>query len=214
MRATKPIGILGGTFDPVHFGHLRLALELLQQLELQEVRFIPCHQPVLDKTALARPDQRLEMLKLAVADQSSFIIDERELHRASPSYMVETLTSLREEYGKTPLALIMGQDAFASLPRWHRWEELITLSHIIVIGRPGFITPHPSALPVFAQENMVQDAKELQKSSAGHIFFPKITPLSISSTAIRQQLSLGINPRYLLPDAVLEYIQREKLYCG
>lgn len=212
MRATKPIGILGGTFDPVHYGHLRFALELFQKLDLQEIRFIPCHQPVLDKTAFASPEQRLAMLKLAVTDQANFIIDERELQRESPSYMVETLLSLRKEFGKSPLALIMGQDAFASLPQWHRWDELITLCHLIVIGRPGFVLPHPSALPVFAQEKIIEDATKLQKASAGYVYFPKVTPLSISSTAIRKQLSEGFNPRYLLPDAVLSYIQQEKLY--
>lgn len=207
----KPIGILGGTFDPVHYGHLRLALELIQKLELEEVRFIPCHQPVLEKTALARPEQRLAMLKLAILDQANFIIDERELNRDTPSYMFETLTSLRAEFGKKPLALIMGQDAFSSLPKWHRWEELIDLCHLIVIGRPGFVSPHPLAFPDFTKK-IIDDAKLLQKQSAGYVIFPKITPLAISSTAIRKQFHQNINPRYLLPDAVIQYILQQKLY--
>jgi len=209
----QPIGIFGGTFDPIHYGHLRLALELYQQLQLQEIRFMPCHTPVLDKTAQISPAQRLHLLKLAVANQPGFVIDERELQRPTPSYTVETLISLRQEVGTTPLALIVGADAFADLPRWHRWQEIITLTHLIVIPRPEFILTDAmiqAALPPPAQ--IIQDRALLAQAPAGYVLFPKITALTISSTNIRSLIQQGQSPRYLLPDAVWQWIQQEKLY--
>lgn len=207
----KTIGILGGTFDPIHYGHLRLGLELCQQFNLQEVRFIPCQKPVLDKKAQATATQRLAMLKLAIANQTKFKIDARELQRLTPSFTVETLQAIRAEVGNVPLAFILGYDSFLSLPRWHRWQELTQLAHLIVVPRPG--TTNLELLPDFIDKNQVtKEYEPLKTSPAGGIFFAEITPLAISSTAIREQLQAGLNPRYLLPESVLEFIKKHHLY--
>lgn len=209
----QPIGIFGGTFDPIHYGHLRCALELYQQLNLQNVRFIPCQNPVIDKTAHATILQRLTMLKKALADQPSFLLDEREIHRTTPSYSVDTLLSLREEFPHTPLCFIIGSDALNNLHRWHRWQELITLAHLIVITRPKAISPQQRSIQKLIHEHQISDAKQLVQQISGYLFVVDTIQLDISGTMIRQQIAAGLNPRYLLPDEVLQYIRKEKLYC-
>lgn len=212
LKLGKPIGILGGTFDPIHYGHLRTGLELTQSLDLQEVRFIPCLQPVLEKVTRTSVDHRLKMLELAIANQPQFKIDDRELKRNAPSYTVDTLISIREENPETPLCLIIGSDAFANLNRWHRWSDLIQLAHIIVVARPGYTFPMHGPMFTFMERHQISEPDILSRKTAGYIYFPILSLLPFSSTNIRQQISLGLNARYLLPDAVLEYILREKLY--
>lgn len=214
MQTNKPIGILGGTFDPIHYGHLRSALELYQQLDLQEIRFIPCQQPIFDKTAQATPSQRLAMLKVAITDQPHFVIDERELKRKTPSYMVDTLISLQQEFMQTPLCLIIGSDVLSNLDRWHRWQELIKLCHLIVITRPEYDLPQQGPVAELVKKHQIDDPAQLQKQLNGYLIQVKGTLLAISGTLIRQQIVTGSNPRYLLPDPVLQYIRQEKLYCG
>ncbi len=132
------IGIFGGTFDPVHFGHLRPALEVQQALGLDEVRFIPAGQPPHRDMPHATAPQRLSMLQTAIEDQPGFAADEREIQREGPSYMVDTLALLREELGQIPLCLILGYDAFLGLPAWHQWHRLIELAHLVITHRPGW----------------------------------------------------------------------------
>ena len=207
-----PIGIFGGTFDPIHFGHLRTALVILETLNLQEIRFIPCHIPVLKSQTQATVSHRLAMLKLAIQHQPGFIIDERELHRNSPSYTFETLTSIRNEVGKQPLCLIIGSDAFNELDRWHRWQELITLAHLIVVTRKTILRKLPDNVAHILKTHETQDITLLHQTSAGHIFRMALPLLEISATDIRHQISAGLNSRFLLPENVLRYIQKEKIY--
>ena len=122
----QAIGILGGTFDPIHFGHLRTAIELHQALDLAEVRLIPCYQPVHRKLPIASPEQRLEMAYCAIRDEPALAIDNCEIERQRPSYTIETLEILRQKFPQTPLCLIMGIDAFLGFPSWHRYEEILT----------------------------------------------------------------------------------------
>ena len=213
MQMNKPIGLLGGTFDPVHNGHLRVALELSQQLDLQEIRLIPCHQPVLDKVAQATALQRTAMLKIAITDQPNFIIDERELKRNTPSFTVETLISLRQEFANTPLCLIIGSDAFGNLERWHRWQELLRLAHLVVVTRPNSTLPQQGPIAALVQKHQIQDPKQLQQQTSGHLLLANTTLLAISGSLIRQQIAMNFKSGYLLPDAVLQYIKEEKLYC-
>jgi nicotinate-nucleotide adenylyltransferase len=191
----KMIGVLGGTFDPIHHGHLRIALEISQQLKLDEVRFIPCQQPILKNNAQATAEQRLAMLRLAVQDQAGFIIDERELKRATPSYTIDTLISLREEFKTAALYFIMGADSFNELPQWQRWQELTQYANLVVVTRPNFTLTTPT------QENSVRKIYQIE-----------LPPLAISSTNIRRQIAQGLSPRYLMPDAVWHYIQQHHLY--
>ncbi|MHA1568992.1 MAG: nicotinate-nucleotide adenylyltransferase [Alphaproteobacteria bacterium] len=206
------LGIFGGTFDPVHFGHLRPALEVQQALGLEEVRFIPAGQPPHREAPLASVEQRLAMLQAAITDQDGFVIDEREIRRAGPSYMVDTLQSLRDELGDTPLCLILGYDAFLGLPQWHQWQRLGELAHLVVAHRPGW---DHSELPETLQalrQRQVCDLPGLKSRPAGGMVFVEVTRLAISATRIRNEVRAGRDIRYLLPDRVYTLIQEQQLY--
>ena len=208
-----PLGILGGTFDPIHYGHLRPALELLHTLELAEVRFVPCRIPAHRGTPLVTAEQRLALVRLATAGQPGFVADDRELRREGPSYMFDTLTSLRAEVGaETPLVLIVGADAFRDLHTWHRWRELTGLAHIVVMQRPGAAQSLPPVLAEFATPRVVHAPAALRQQPAGGVLFQPVTQLSISATQIRALLARGQSPRYLLPDPVLAFIHDRALY--
>ncbi|HRF62698.1 MAG TPA: nicotinate-nucleotide adenylyltransferase [Candidatus Competibacter sp.] len=208
-----PIGVLGGTFDPIHFGHLRPALELLEILELAEVRFIPCRIPAHRATPSLTAEQRLELVRLATAEQPGFVADDRELRRDGPSYMIDTLTSLRGEFGAVPLCLIVGTDAFRDLHTWRRWSELTEWAHLVVMQRPGPQQPLPPLLTDFVTSRLVSDTRALHRQSAGLILFQPMTQLDISATQIRALLARGQSPRYLLPETVLAHI-RDRGYYG
>ena len=213
--APRPIGVLGGTFDPIHYGHLRPALELLEALKLAEVRFIPCRIPAHRSTPLITAEQRLDLVRLAMAEQSGFVADDRELRREGSSYMVDTLASLRTDCGDdTPLCLILGADAFRELPIWRHWQDLGNFAHIIVMQRPGILQLFPPALKEFMAPRRVYDALALCRKSAGSVLFQPVTQLRISATQIRTLLASGQSPRYLLPEAVLASIRDRALYLG
>jgi nicotinate-nucleotide adenylyltransferase len=208
----RPIGILGGTFDPIHYGHLRIALEALEALELAELRLLPARRPPHRENPGASPEQRLTLLRLAVRDQPGFVIDERELCRDGPSYMVDTLISLRAEHPTTPLCLLVGRDAFAELPRWSRWSRLFELAHLVVLSRPGDWSGLVPELRAEVEARRLAADRALGDQLAGGIWFQDVTPLAISATRIRQLLADGRSPRYLLPDPVHEYILSRGLY--
>ncbi|MFA7317258.1 MAG: nicotinate-nucleotide adenylyltransferase [Sulfuricella sp.] len=211
-----PLGVLGGTFDPIHFGHLRLAEEMAQQLDLSGVRFIPAGRPWHRGAPGATPGQRLEMVRLAIEGNPHFELDEREVSRNSPGYMVETLTELRQEMGsEQPLCLLLGADAFLGLPAWHRWRELFALAHVVVAQRPGFALLQEqmdSQLREELERRMSADPADLQDLPGGRVMSWPITPLAIAATAIRAGIMAGRSPRYLLPESVLDYIQTHQLY--
>ncbi len=203
------IGILGGTFDPIHYGHLRSALELKELFELDHVRLIPCAQPVHRDSPTATATQRLEMLQLAVKNQTDLIVDNQELQRAGGSYTFDTLTALRSNYPKVPLLLFIGSDAFNDFTTWFRWKELFNLAHVVVITRPN-ATLNP--LNEFFKTHLTNDKKILKQEVAGLLFFQQITQLEISATAIRGMITTRKNPCFLLPDAVIDYIYQHQLY--
>ncbi len=206
------VGILGGTFDPVHVGHLRPALEAMQTLGLAQVRFVPNRLPPHRVVPEVGADQRLEMLRLAIRDQPGFCVDERELRRDGLSYTVDTLRSVREDLGTRPVSLIMGMDAFLGLPHWHRWSELFQLAHIAVTRRPGAVTMMPSGLQALLRERQVADASELSRHPAGLVHFMDVTQLEISATELRRNIASGGSGRYLMPEDVWRYIERNALY--
>lgn len=208
----KPIGILGGTFDPIHFGHLRTGLEVLTALEFAELRFIPSALPPHRAAPLANPELRWRLVTAACAGQEGFIPDDRELKRSGPSFMVDTLTDLRREFPATPLALVLGMDAFLGLPGWHRWQEILDLAHVVVMGRPGFArsTPGPLAGIVEARESTGREA--LHAEPAGRVLFQEVTRLDISSSAIRSLLAQGGDPRFLVPEAVRAILLQSGCY--
>lgn len=210
------VGILGGTFDPIHFGHLRPALELMETLGLAEVRLIPCGRPPHRNPPRASAAARLAMLQLAVAGQPGLRVDARELERPGPSYMVDTLASLRAELGATPLCLLLGSDAFLGLPQWHRWQDLLALAHLVVMHRPGWGLDEslPAPLAPLVAARQVHEAAALAVQPAGSILLTPVTPLDISATAIRALVAAGRSPRYLLPDAVWDHIRTHGLYAA
>ncbi len=208
----RGIGVLGGTFDPVHFGHLRIALEIFQELDLAEVRFLPCHLPPHRAEPLAASQDRLAMLQLAVQGQGGFCVDERELQRPGFSYMVDTLESLRTEFPARSLCLIMGMDAFAGLDRWYRWEQLLTLAHLVIVCRPGSHAALPPAVAALVAERRAADTAALWQHNAGRIWFQAVSQLDISASRIRALVREDKSARYLLPDAVWRYLCENKLY--
>ena len=208
------IGILGGTFDPVHFGHLRTALDVYEALALDRLRLIPCHLPPHRDRPVATSNQRVSMLEAAVRDYPVFDIDQRELGREGPSYTFDTLLSLRTELGSVGLCLLIGMDAFRDLTTWHRWRELIGLSHLVVMTRPGVEIPGQGELADFISQHQVSDAGELRQQAAGGLLFQPVTRLEISATDIRMRLAEGRSAAFLVPEAVRKIINHENLYQG
>ena len=210
------LGLFGGTLDPVHFGHLRLAEEARQSLHLSEVRWIPAGDPKHRPPPEVSAAQRLDMVRLALAGNPHFSLDPTEVTQEAPSYTVPTLERLRAQLGAgRPLVLLLGADAFAGLPSWHRWRDLFELAHIGLSHRPGVELAAETLPPELAEEyrqRRLDDPSRLADSPAGRIVPFAMTQLAISATAIRALLVTGESPRYLLPDAVIDYIQRHKLY--
>jgi len=208
----KPVGVLGGTFDPIHHGHLRVALDVVDELGFAEVRLLPSRQPPHRATPGATPAQRLAMLDAAISQQPGLLIDRRELERPGPSYMLDTLKSLRRELPDTPLCLLLGRDAFNELPTWYRWRELFEQTHFLVLERPGHAPAMAAELRTELSGRCVADPTQLYERHAGRVFAWQATQLDIAATRIRNLIATGRSPRYLLPDAVIHYIEKHRLY--
>lgn len=210
----RRIGILGGTFNPVHIAHLRGALEVAEQLVLDELRLIPSARPPHREAPQATAEQRLAMVQLAVAGEPQLAVDDRELRRDKPSFTYDTLESLRGELAADDqVFLLLGWDAFCGLPTWHRWQELLQHCHILVLQRPDADSDAPEALRDLLAARSVNDPQGLVGPS-GQIAFVWQTPLAVSATQIRHLLAEGRSVRFLVPDAVLAYIQTHGLYRG
>jgi nicotinate-nucleotide adenylyltransferase len=220
----KLIGLLGGTFNPIHFGHLRMAQELADALKLTEVRFIPSANPPHKDAPTVSAQHRAAMVKLAIADNPLFKLDERELSRDGASYTIDTLISLREEFGENAsLCLMMGSDAFTKLDSWHRWQELLDYCHIILVQRPNSsLKKIPEKLSekmtAFLSEHYTENVDDLAEKLVGYIHMQAITAQDISATSIREKLGIReklaapASVKYMLPDNVLNYIQQHQLY--
>ena len=212
------LGLFGGTFDPVHFGHLRLATELAEAFHLEKVVFIPAGLPYhRGRDAHATADQRLTMLKLATQRDARFDVDDRELKRSGNTYTFDTLTEIRRERGpETPLVFLAGTDSFAKIDTWHRWTELFDLAHFAIAVRADdsdWVKKGPGTIPRDAWPRITLNPKELAHAPAGKIMTFAMTPLSISSTAIRALAAEGASIRYLTPDLVADYIRSHNLYA-
>ncbi len=208
----RPIGVFGGTFDPIHYGHLRSAFELKQAMCFDEVRFLPCGDPPHRGETIASAELRHRMVRVAIEDQSGFVADDRELKRDGPSYTFDTLTSLRAEFPDRSLGLIIGMDAFLDLPSWHRWTEILDFAHIVVAHRPGWRAPDIGVLGELLNERGTLRVDDLHESDHGRIHIHAVTQLEISSTEIRELVAAGRDPRFLLPDAVREVIASSGCY--
>ena len=208
----QPIGIFGGTFDPIHYGHLRTAFELWQLLRLTEVRFLPAGSPPHREQPLASAELRLRMVRAAVAGEPAFTVDDREMRRSGVSYSVDTLAQLRAEYPHRSLCLLLGMDAFLGLPHWHRWRELLDLAHVVVAHRPGWKAPTMGPLGEVMVDRGTGSIRELHERTAGRIYVHAVTQLEISSTELRQLIVAGHDPRYLVPDEVRRVLLDTQCY--
>ena len=222
--ATNPaIGILGGTFDPVHLGHLRLAEEMREHFALTEVRFIPAGDPYQKTRAdgsarrsITPAAQRMTMLRDALRPNPHFTADEREMHRSGPSYSIETAVELRREFGASAaLIWLVGSDTFLGMPTWQRWNELFDHVHVAIAeraGNTGWRNAMADALLEQFERRVTETAQDLIAAPAGRVAVVSMTALDISSTAVRAQLKAGQSARYLVPESALDYIQQHQLY--
>ena len=210
----RPIGVFGGTFDPVHYGHLRSAFEMLQALDFEEVRFIPCSDPPHRGVTYATAAQRCRLVEVAIAGQPGLVADDRELKRDGPSYTVDTLATLRTEFPDRSLGLIVGMDAFLGLPDWHRWDEILDQAHIVVAHRPGWKAPDIGVLGALISDRGTHRVDDLHTTTHGRIHIHAVTQLEIASTEIRDLIAAGRDPRFLMPDAVRDEILKLGLYKG
>lgn len=223
------IGIFGGSFDPPHFGHIKSALELLEHFEFEQIRFIPCKLSPLKEKVFANAQHRLQMLNLVCSSQSKLIADDRELKRQGPSYTIDSLIELREEIGNhQSLVLIVGLDAYLEFCKWHRYEEILSYCHLILMQRPGYSLPEnesvheseskpgskfgPGCEKEYFELNKTEDSKLLTTKPYGNIYMSELEKIDISSTLIRNTIAQGKQPKYMLPGNVWNYVRRNKLY--
>lgn len=208
-----PIGIFGGTFDPIHNGHMRTVLELRDSLRLAEVKFLPAGNPPHRDQTQATAEMRLAMVRAAVEDEPGFSVDDREVRRTGLSYSVDTLTELRAQHPDRSLCLLLGMDAFLGLPGWHRWREILGLAHVIVAHRPGWKAPTQGPLGEVMVDHGTGTVRELHELVAGRVYVHAVTQLEISSTELRQLISRGGDPRYLVPDSVCKVLRDTGWYA-
>lgn len=208
------LAIFGGTFDPIHLGHIKLAQALQQTFHFDEIHLLPCKLPVLKEAAKASTIQRIEMLELAIKGLDQFIIDRREIDRNTPSYMVETLRDLRKQYGsKASINLVLGSDAFRQLPQWYQFNEIKNLANCIIIKRRETpASPLPPELLNFIDNTMTSDKNQILRQSHGLIMDIDAGDYPISSTSIRKKIALGEDLSQLLPPSVINYIKDQQLY--
>ena len=213
VNRTRPIGLYGGSFDPVHLGHLRTALEVSELLDLERVHFLPSRLPPHREAPLAGPDVRVQMLEAALAEVPSFHVDQRELARGGPSYTIDTLESLRRESAQRSLVLILGMDAFLGLPDWHRATEIMDHAHLMVAHRPGWEPPQTGIIGEWLAVRRVNAPAALSEG-AGAIYVHPVTALDISSTAIRDLIGRGADPRLLVPQSVRRILEQTRCYSS
>ncbi len=209
----RPLGIFGGTFDPIHYGHLRTALELKQALDLDRVHFVPCANPPHRGMPMTGGALRLRMVEAAIAGEQGFVADRRELDRSGPSFTVDTLASFRAEFPRQPLCLLLGMDAFLGLPKWHHWRDLLELAHVVVAHRPGWCAPEVGTIGEVLRERRSGTPDDLAASIAGRVHVHAVTQLEIASTDLRASIRAGLDPKFLMPDSVRKIILETECYA-
>lgn len=207
------LAIMGGTFDPVHNGHLRTAVEILDRFHYSALKLIPCFQPVHKGRPSVLPQQRFEMAELAISSDDRLCVDSREMDREGPSYSIDTLRDLRSEVGPDEsLIMVLGMDSFLSLPTWYKWQEIMDYAHLLVVSRPGWEPDLISELSGFCENYRAASPHELQCAPSGRVWFETLTPLGISSSMIRELARKKESIAYLLPEPVQKYIEQHQLY--
>lgn len=208
----KAIGILGGTFDPIHLAHLRMALELHDYFDLARVHMMPCFHPMHREQPIASAEHRLAMVKCAIATEPALYVDDSEIQRKGTTYTIDTLVAMQQTLPHVPLCLLMGIDAFLHFTSWHRWQDILLQAHIIVAHRPHYQLPLTGILADLLKTHLQTEVAFIHENKSGGILLKPITALEISATDIRKQIAMGANPRYLLPDSVYDYIKKHGIY--
>ncbi|MFT5482571.1 MAG: nicotinate-nucleotide adenylyltransferase [Halieaceae bacterium] len=210
---TRSRAIFGGTFDPVHIGHMRTAIDARRQLLVDTLYLMPCHIPVHRDEPGCTAEQRRDMLELAIAGNTGLALDDRELRRGAPSYSLDSIVEIRGEVGPdAPVFLLLGSDSFASFDQWYRWDELIELCHLVVVERLGVPAIYSQPVRELLRSRQVDSVESMHESAGGLILSLILTPWQVSATAVREAIDRGESTRYLLPDAVLRYISDNQLY--
>ena len=208
------VGVFGGTFNPVHYGHLRSALELVERLQLEQLRLMPSASPPHRDAPECSAERRAAMVELAVSGEPRLVCDAREMQRPGKSYTIDSLIELRGELGaQRGLCMVLGCDAVQDIATWHRWQELLDWAHIVIISRPGWQLPRAGELAQWLKTHQLESSELLRQRPCGGIAIEELRPLAISSTEIRDLLASGRSARYLMPQSVLDYIQTHTLYC-
>lgn len=207
------VAIMGGTFDPIHNGHLRTAVDIVDRFHFTELRLVPCFMPVHKSHPSITASQRLDMVSLAVQQHPNLLVDKREIQRTGPSYSIDTLIELRNELGpEAAITMVVGMDSFLSLPKWHQWQRILNYAHILVVSRPGWHPEFGIELRDLLEKSRAQSAAELQSAPAGKIHMETLTALEISSSLIRSLCEQNKSIAYLLPESVQAYIDQHTLY--
>ena len=207
------VGVFGGTFNPVHYGHLRSALELVERLQLEQLRLMPSASPPHRDAPECSAERRAAMVELAVTGEPRLVCDAREMQRPGKSYTIDSLIELRGELGtRQGLCMVLGCDAVQDIATWHRWQELLDWAHIVIIARPGWQLPRAGELAQWLKTHQLESPELLRQRPCGGIVIEELRPLAISSTEIRDLLASGRSARYLMPQSVLDYIQTHTLY--
>jgi nicotinate-nucleotide adenylyltransferase len=208
------VAIFGGTFDPIHNGHLTIASELAQLLDVNEVRLVPCAYPPHRGEPNVDTEHRRAMLATALSHTNApLIIDDIELRRSAPSYSIDTVKLLRKDIGAdVPLFMCIGMDALSELDSWHQWQQILDFCHIAVSSRPGYKHPDAGPLSEWIACHRSDDLSATQRKPSGCIYFCELSMLDISSTNIRVKLGKGDKVDLMLPDSVISYIQKNRLY--
>jgi len=210
----EPLAYVGGTFDPVHYGHLRCADEAREKLGLKNLYLLPAGTPPHRACPQTSTRQRLDMLKLAQTEFPALKIDERETRREGPSYMVETLQELRAEFPQQPLALLIGQDAANLLHTWFHWQQLFSLAHIVILTRPSIKMEYRQDVAEQIQQRLHVDPQKLLRSQAGGVLQLEVASIDVSATNIKKLISQGRSLRSMMPPAVINYINENRLYLS
>ncbi|MDA7746209.1 nicotinate-nucleotide adenylyltransferase [Psychromonas sp.] len=212
LTGSTAIGFLGGTFDPIHFGHLRPALEIQQALNLQALYLMPNYIAPHKSTSLATTAQRIDMVKLAIQETPNLQIDTRELHRETPSYTIDTLKLLREQHPNTPICFIMGMDSLIQFDTWYQYQDILTYCHLVISHRPGWAPTFNEIVSSLLTQHQIDDPALLHQQLAGKIYFQSTSQLDISSSSIRALLSENKSINFLTPSAVCAYINQHQCY--
>jgi len=210
--AKRPIGLFGGTFDPIHYGHISIAEQLMDVLKLHAMHFIPNKHPWHRDHPVTQTAHRLAMVRIATAKNPTFIVNDIEIKRPGPTYTIDTITNIRKQIPDQPLCLVLGKDVFTTMNRWHNWETIPELVHLVIINRPGVPLPYAPWMKTLLQERDTTDVRKLSSKPGGYIFQYEIDPMIISATEIRKKLKAGKDVSTEIPSEVFRYIQQHHLY--